>query len=473
MSSIVSSQVRNGHAAVKTVASANLRKNASEQRRIASLAHTPPHGASSYTLTTGKSGDHYPVFELLSSIFNAPSPGEFQAHLEEPWYEPSDRLLLKHGTKIVSHLRLYHRDMHVGSQCLPVAGITELATRREYRGQGCATALLAAAERRMREDGTVLGLVRTTAPELFLRRGWSFCGRHCYSLAGTREILAQLSATEFSRVAALSPSPHESRAAPLSTRIWRHVERAALERLYAQNTRHACGPIQRSEEYWRWLISRRAYDAIYVAVEGPDKLDLDETPIVGYAVTKGDRIVEIMADPRRPAARTQLLARICGDAIERDVHSMRLDAPPNDPLHRLFVSAGGQYRWREIDSGQALMAKLLDPLDFLSRLLPSLHDRAKNAGLQLPTELGLQIGETKLRLVLTRRTARLERGKLGRSYITCGLHDLTPLFVGHLDAKSLPPDGPWQCSTRTAADLASVLFPRLPLWRPPLDELSA
>ena len=473
MSSIVSAQVRNGHAPVKTVVRANLRKNVSVRRRIASLADDPPRGASSYSLTTGRSGDHYPVFELLSSIFNAPSPGEFQAQLEEPWYEPSDRLLLKDGARIVSHLRLYHRDMRLGSHWLPVAGITELATRQEYRGQGCATALIAAAERQMREDGTVLGLVRTTSPELFLRAGWSYCGRHCYSETGTREILAQLSATESSRVAAASPSPHDSRPAPLSTRIWRHVERAALERLYLQNTRHACGPIQRSDEYWRWLISRRAYDTIYVAVEGPDKLDLDETPIVGYAVTKGDRIVEIMGDARLPAARTQLVARICGDAIERDVHSIRLDAPPNDPLHRLFVAAGGQHRWREIDSGQALMAKLLDPLDFLSQLLPQIFDRAKNAGLTLPTELGLQIGEMKLRLVVTRRSAKVERGKLGRSYITCGLQDLTPLFVGHLDAKALPPDGPWQCSTRTAAELANVLFPRLPLWRPPLDEISA
>ena len=40
-------------------------------------------------------GDHGAIFYFLQTVFQAPSRADFQASLEDPFYEPSDRLLLR------------------------------------------------------------------------------------------------------------------------------------------------------------------------------------------------------------------------------------------------------------------------------------------------------------------------------------------------------------------------------------------
>src|SRR5204863_3111054 len=124
-------------------------------------------------------------------------------------------------------------------------------------------------------------------------------------------------------------------ARPLSIRLWRHVEMPALMRLYRQNTAAAYGPLDRTEAFWRWLIGRKAYDSLLVALDGPDKLELEENvaPIVGYAVLRQERVVELLSVPGHPTANYQLLARACGDAMERDRQDLFFHAPPHHPLH--------------------------------------------------------------------------------------------------------------------------------------------
>ncbi|MBM4003642.1 MAG: GNAT family N-acetyltransferase [Planctomycetes bacterium] len=423
-------------------------------------------------LGSANAGDHYPIFDFLVGVFRAPSSSEFQAQLEEPFYEPTDRLIVKHGTRIVAHLRMFQREIRFGPLVLPMTGVAELATLSPYRHRGLASALLSAAEDRMRDEGAVAGFVRTTVPELFARRGWIVWGRHCYSVARTRDILAQWNVMEQDRQSRENAVRSESKSLPLSTRIWRHVERGALMRLYAANPVNAYGALVRSDDYWRWLVSRRGYDSIYVVIEGRDKLDLDETPVIGYAVTKAGRIVEMMTDPNRPYAVGQLLTRVCGDAIERDIDIVRLDAPPNAQLHQVFKAAGGQFRNRPTDGGQTLMAKVLDPLDFLRRLEPLLLERVRQC--EAPAgELGFVVGEHRFRLVYNRRQVRLDSGRVGRSYVTCGMADLMQLLLGQLDCQVAIREKQLTVSTRTTIDLLTTFFPRIPFWRPPWDELPA
>jgi predicted acetyltransferase len=423
-------------------------------------------------LGPANAGDHYPIHDFLVGVFRAPSSSEFQAQLEEPFYEPTDRLIVKHGTRIVAHLRQFHREVRLGPLVMPMTGLAELATLSPYRSRGLASALLAAAEDRMRDEGAAAGFVRTTVPELFARRGWVVWGRHCYSVARTRDILAQWSAMEQERQGRETAARGESKSLPLSTRIWRHVERGALMRLYTANTEDAFGALRRSDDYWRWLVSRRGYDSIYVVIEGRDKLDLDETPVIGYAVTKAGRIVELMTDPKRPYAVGQLLTRVCGDAIERDIEIVRLDAPPDAPLHRVFNAAGGQFRNRPTDGGQTMMAKILDPLNFLRRLEPLLLNRARQ--FEAPAcELGFVVGEHRFRLVYNRRQVRIDSGSVGRAYVTCGTADLMQLLLGQLDCQAAIREKQLTVSTRTTIDLLTTFFPRIPFWRPPWDELPA
>ena len=239
-------------------------------------------------------GDHHMIHHLLVSVLHQPSMTEFQAALEDPFYEPSDRLLIKRAQQIVAHTHLLKRQLHFGPCRLPTTIISDLAVAPEFRGQECGTRLMQAAAERMLEDGSALGMLRTRSPEFFLSCGWSVCLRHSFSIADARRILSHLREHEPRHDDPLKPE-HP----PLNIRIWRHVEQAALVRLYEAATENVFGPLFRSEAYWRWLISRRAYDRIYVAINGPDKIKLDDScePIVGYAVMRQGRILELVTHP--------------------------------------------------------------------------------------------------------------------------------------------------------------------------------
>ncbi len=150
------------------------------------------------------------------------------------------------------------------------------------------------------------------------------------------------------------------------------LKKPALRRLYDENTSTAYGALKRDESYWRWLINRGGSEKIYVAIDGPDKFELDDhlAPIVAYAAMKEGRIVEIMSSPDHPQAVAQLLARACGDAIEQDFHRVRIDAAPGHFLHADLVAAGGACNYHEADHGLVFMVKLFD----LPRLISQISD---------------------------------------------------------------------------------------------------
>jgi hypothetical protein len=261
-------------------------------------------------------------------------------------------------------------------------------------------------------------------------------------------------------------------------RLWRHVEQDRLMQLYDGATAGSFGPLERSDTYWRWLLSRRGYDRIHVAVENvqhaPVRRDVDPAErIVGYSVMLRGRVAELVAEADRADVCRALLARACSDAIERDDHTVRYDAPPGDDWHRLLSDAGGTTCRREVDGGHVFMAKLLSPESFVSFLAPLLRERARAAGLSRPLELGLLIDGRRSTLSLTRRTARLETGRMGRSHLVCRGGKLAQLLLGHFDAAAALSEQRIAASTRAAAEAATALFPQLPLWYPPLDDLPA
>jgi predicted acetyltransferase len=315
----------------------------------------------------------------------------------------------------------------------------------------------------MLDSQTIVGLLRTGVPHFFRPQGWAACGRHSHSRARTRDVLAQLVDTA-----------EAAEAAEMSIRPWRQVELPALMRLYAQRCQRGYGFIERSEAYWRWLISRKAFDQIYVAIHGPDRMELDDnsSPIVGYAFTREDEIVELVCSPEHPLAGPRLLARACGEAMERDQNSVCFHAPPDDPLHALFQQAGGTHVCQEAWQGEVLMARVLEPAKLLRLLCPVLHERAQQRELERPFELGFSVHGAKYRLLLTRRSVKLVAPRLGRSYLTMNDADFTRLLLGHLDIDDAVQAGRVHASTRVAQEAAAILFPRLPLWRPPLDEVA-
>jgi predicted acetyltransferase len=429
----------------------------------------------SWRVVAATPADQPAIHQFLISVFHQPSSVEFQAQLEEPTYEPADRLLVKSGSRIIAHLRMLHREMHFGKIVLPVGLVADVATQPEYRGQGCATALLEAARQTLIHEGAVLGLLRTDVPRFYARRGWVVCGRHSYATAGPREILSCLHVRQADQSSASRCVLQPPRRKPYNIRLWRQVEQAALTRLYRENTQDVYGALTRTDAYWQWLVRRAGHERVYIAIDGADRLELDESlsPIVGYAAAREGRILEMMCSREHPEASIQLLARVCGDSIERDCLRVRMDAPPDDPLFAIFLAAGGEQCRHEVDKGLVFMAHLLKPRRFLKAISQYLIERMLAAGLPRPCQLGLLINDEKYRLVISRHNVQFIPGTLGRSYLRCSRYDLAQLLLGHVDVPQAIAAGRLSVSTHLAQDMVAALLPRLPLWRPPWDELPA
>ncbi len=413
-------------------------------------------------LETASLGDHLAVFQLLSAVFHAPSRDAFFASLEDPFYEPCDRLVVRRDSRLLGQVQLVARTMHFGRLACPLALLTGLSTLPEYRGRGFGRALLRAAERTLADEEVPLGLLSTRIPQFFTSSGWAVCGRHSHARANTRSLLSQLSARGIS-----------SGEGSLNIRPWRQVELPALMRLYAANTATAVGAMERTEAYWRWLIGRQGFDQLYIALEGPQRysLDLVDAPIVGYVVTKDDRVLELMAAEGKPQVAQQLLARACHDAIERDCHSVQLHAPARRSAARPVRAGRGQACSARSTSRRSADGADCQPARLLAIPAPELQRRAIAAGLDLPCELGLQIGAEKYQLNVSRRGVKITRSKLGRSYVRMNRAEFTRLALGHMDVAEAAAHDRVQISTRLAEETGRVLFPRLPLWRSPWDDI--
>ncbi len=432
--------------------------------------------------------DHVALGNFLAEIFGSGYPAEYQASLDDPFYAPGDRLLLRRMGRVIAHVHLTRRIMQFGSHSLPVAGLQGLATAADSRQQGFGTHLLLAAERQMMQAGALVGLLRTRIPHFFRRTGWALCGGSLGCTASPYAVLAQL----------LEQGRCLRRTARIQVRPWRRWEEDAIARVYRENLSGNYGLLERSRPYWHWLLERRAYDQFYVALDGPDLWDLKEssTRLVGYAAIKGERIVEIVTTPERRKAAMELLVRACGDAIEQDHRRISLYAPAGSPLLRYFrddpklvptstpenlyqeqlqvACLLGSQKVSELSSDRAefCMARLLDPMGLLKMLCGAFVQRANEAGLDQPLELGLLVDGRRYQVEIA-GSGRVTANTLGRSYLRLNVADLTRLVLGQLDWDRALEEGRVVPSSGLAREAGRVLFPPLPFWRPTLDDLRA
>ncbi len=452
------------------------RERGAEKRRAA-LASAGKSYATAWQpkVTLGAAGDHHSAHRLLVSVFHGPSSVEFQAQLDLPGYEPADRLLVKRGAQIVAHARIVRRELQFGGLQVKSSLLADLATAPEFRRRGCATALIRAAEQDMHAHGDTFGLARTETSEFFTKRGWTICGSPVRSIASARDILSYLREIRAHEESFPNRTMLAREPLPISIRLWRHVEQAALMRLYEINTQQAYGATVRTDAYWRWLVGRGGCDRIYIAIEGSPKFELDDTlePIVGYAAMRENRLVEMMTMPRRDDVALKLLARACGDAIERDDHSVIVESAPGHLLHAVLKAAGGKSQRSDGADGLTNVVKLFEPLTFLDSLGEMIRQRAVAAGLGRACELGIAVGTQKVRIVVKKQQLTITHDRVGRNCITCDNNAFTQLLLGQLNVPEAIAAGTLEAATATAAEVAAALFPRLPLWFPPLDDLPA
>jgi ribosomal protein S18 acetylase RimI-like enzyme len=421
-------------------------------------------GEAAARLVTGHAGDHALVHALLRAANQAPSYEDFITWLDEPTYEPSDRLLVKHGNQIVAHLQLLHRTAWFEDVRLPIGSAQDLAVLPEYLHAGYDRQLIDAAERSMRGSQAIVSLIRSSRPESFRAAGWIDVRAGGYSQASIGDVLAHLS---------VQPSTRQRRARALRIRRWRHVEMEAARAVYTAAAATHWGAIYRAEPYWQWLIGRKAHSDIVVAVDGPDEWDdlTTEPAIVGYAVTAGAQVLELCCLPDFARAAPRLLVRTCQDAIERDHHTLTLHTAASDPLHELMVTAGGTWCTDDRHTGGTLLVKLLDSPRWIEAIYPILRRRAKGAGLPRPLAICFDTLDEQYRLVLTRRSSRLVADETTTADVRCDPTTFSALLVGNLNVAQARKECRLDVANDDVLHKLAVLFPPSLFWQSQFDTL--
>jgi predicted acetyltransferase len=428
-------------------------------------------------LSAGHVGDHTLVYSLLRAVNQAPAHDDFISWMDEPSYEPSDRLLVKRGDQLIAHAQLLRRAAWFHGVKLPVAGLRDVAILPEYAHTGCERLLVAAAESAIREDGAVLSLVRTTAPDPLAANGWEPVRIAGYSQANVNDVLAYLisqcnrhldvkhAALEVATIGRAS-----TKRPSLAVRLWRQVELAEVRSVYDATVGESWGTLVRSDPYWQWLVGRMTHGELIVAVvSSEDGAESQaDSHIVGYAVIHGSQVLELFCLPGFSRAAPKLLARACQDAIEHDYHTISLHTSANDPLHELIVTAGGTW-CSDHGPGGLLVVKLIEPARWIAAIFPLLRQRARVAGLRLPLELGFDTGETRFCLVVTRRSSRLIEDESAPGDVGCAPETLGQLLIGNVDLAQLRHGGSVDVQDEGTFRAVAALFPPALFWQSQFD----
>jgi len=419
-----------------------------------------------------RAGDQNEILQLLAGLPAPPSRAEFHAAVDHPEHDSANRLVARLAGRIVGHVEIVPRDLLVGEAMVRGAVIDRVAVLPECRGAGHGQRLVRSAEERMRDSGAVVAFSRTRIAASFRELGWSVLGRDCATPGRPTEILARL-----------LDGPQRVGEA-VTMRQWRHVELPAILRIHRQNAGRFVGPVDRNENYARWLVSRAAFDSIIVALVGQDRYELHESSarIVGYCVQSGSRVLEILADPEFPGLEREILARVCAEAIENDRQEITYESSSADPLHEAV--AGGASLVQGGD--RMIVARVLKPQTLLEALAPAVAarvvaSRVAESGLRETVELGLDAPSFRGSIVVPECKegpveaveATVQPGRVGRSYLKLSDEELARLLLGQCDPAEAVAAGRMEPSTQMAQRLAGQLFPRQPLWCPLWDDLPA
>jgi len=418
-------------------------------------------------------GDHSQIVQLLEQVQQTQLAEDFQSRLDEPWYQPQDRLVLDRGERLIGHVQSTKLVGWFHGQRVPIARLQDFAALPELRAQEFEAPLLKIAEEVATNEGAILAIVRSERPEWFELQGWSRCRGQGHTRANTRAILSHLDAQH-----ALRPP----QSANFEVRTWRHFELDSILNLYQQLSNNMWGALQRSLENWQWLVGRKAHDQILIAVDTQDRpadasdSDLQNLPAaLGYAIVRDSCIVEMLTLPGQAAVSTALLVQACRDAIDRDHHFVSLHTPAADPLHELLVTAGGSWIADSAATGGEWMLKLLAPDRWIERLYPLLHERARDAGIARPLEIDFaldgQPGGQLWRFTLTRRSARWEPIDHSAAAVQCSGRTLQNLLTSNLTFPEAIAQGQLRTPHLSLLRTLSALFPPKLYWQSPFPQL--
>jgi len=276
-----------------------------------------------YEVVHAIEGNHLAIQELLHRVLHQPTPVEFTSATLRPGYVPAERLVIKRPSdrRLVAHLQLQPQVMRFRQVMVPSVHLRDLAVLDEYEVRGFSDQMLLAADQDAQRSGAMIMTTRAADEDVFRRHNWVGLGYDPVSVVSPQRLLGQLPA------APEPESPFYSNSYPrCETRLGRLTDLAAFMGLYERQATRSYGPLTRDEDYWTWLITRRAHDRMYLYTE-------DEKPLA-YIIVRGASLVELVDETSDKHGAARLMERVGADAIEQGRHSIRIHAPRSDLVHQ-------------------------------------------------------------------------------------------------------------------------------------------
>ena len=297
------------------------------------------------------------MIDLQCQVFRPDGQERYQQYVRtDPSYRYDQSRVVVVNGQIVSTLRVWEREMRIGSVSVPMGGIGGVGTHPDHQGAGYATALMKDTITYMQAVGYDIGVLFSAIPCAFYRKlGWA-----SVPLAGfrvTRRVSVGLGETDWGVV----PFDEE-----------RDLEDCIA--LYDQHNAQQSGSLVRVRSYWESGPARLREILPTVVARHGDRFGGYLNFQVGE---KSANILEVAYDRTQPQALTALVSHLLQVCEREDVEELHGDIPHRHPMVNLLVegTAGDTF----LTGNSAMMLYATNLPDLFQRLLPELQARLNTA----------------------------------------------------------------------------------------------
>ena len=281
--------------------------------------------------------------ELIVQVFGAESAQARSQHRQrlalDPCADLRDLIVGVHGEEVVAVTRIISRRLSWNGTWIPTSGLTHIAVRSDYRGRGLSRPLMEAALNRAGERQDVLAVLfaRRAVGNFYAQFGFVGLGCHPELRAGSDVAHGLVSAG-----VRLTEGLHAN-------------EWAVYRTLYEASYGEVPLSLMREASWWEAGAERLALAL------GPDwsqqtyRILQDET-VIGYAISRQGRIIEVGAEPDAQ----QACALGLGLLARQWKQDLLVSMPPHHGVLRALQQHNHHLTIRYVwDGGH--MARLLNP----------------------------------------------------------------------------------------------------------------
>lgn len=293
------------------------------------------------------------IFELQSEVFDLPVQ-HFEELLErDPWFDPSNILVLLSRSRLVSCLQIFPKPVRIGSASARMGGVGNVATLPKYEGKGHATKILREAIQLMRAEGYGFSVLFTKIPNFYRRLKWEIASpRYKYVIPATE--VSNWNSGNF------------------QVEFLQRRNLAAVMRMYEAVNEHRSLSVLRPKECWRRQLDHRLDETARSVVIKRGKHAL----AYGRYIMTERRAWVIEAgyspDPSSGKALRELLTFIGKDALRKGRSHISVYMPPDHLLVREMHRRGGRDKTK---ASSGLMIRIISLRDLLERILPESNKR--------------------------------------------------------------------------------------------------